>query len=57
MKDDIQLTLKVLYTTEEEGEMVAKYDEKHVVEPGNLKNLRNQGDIENKIHFFKVEPK
>ena len=34
--------------------MVAKDDEKHVAEPGNpknLKNLRNQGDIENKIHI------
>jgi hypothetical protein len=34
---------------------VAKDDAKHVAEPGNpknLKNLRNQGDIENKIHLW-----
>jgi hypothetical protein len=29
--------------------MVAKDDEKHVVEPENPRNLKNQGDIEDKI--------
>jgi hypothetical protein len=35
--------------------MVAKDDEKHAAEPGNprnLRNLKNQGDIEDKIHLF-----
>jgi len=35
--------------------MEEKYDEKHVVEPENpknLKSLRNQGDIEDKIHLL-----